>query len=304
MASYYFSRKALERSGEPIGDMSGMDASRRAIYHGGGKGDSPDPPDYSQMAAASAEAARLGKELGDAQLAENTRQYDQNTAIARPVIAAQLDLMNQTKAQGDDYYSYMVAKQRPVEDALNEEAMSGRPDAATRTAMQEASDKAVADTRAGSTQQINMIARQGLRYGFSPAKLAAAAGTSASMNASAQAAAANGAATKARTEGWAKRLDVAGLYRGLPGASQGAYSLANGAGNSAVGNQNQTSAQYINGMSAGNRTVMQGQGQRISGLGSVLGSQTSVFNNGSPIDNTGAFVGAAGGIAAAMMTNK
>ena len=81
-------------------------------------------------------------------------------------------------------------------------------------------------------------------------------------------------------ERYAKKLDVSGLYRGLPGASQGAYSVATNAGNSAVGNQNQTAAQYLNGMAAGTGTILQGQQQKISGLGSILNSQTSIYNAG------------------------
>src|SRR3546814_7306187 len=76
------------------------------------------------------------------------------------------------------------------------------------------------------------------------------------------------AQTQARTKGvaldYAKRMDVTGLGRNLPGASQGAYQIATGAGSSAVSNQNQTAAQYINGMSAGNGTIMKGQGMQRS----------------------------------------
>ena len=48
--------------------------------------DAPEAPDYTPMANASAEGARLGKELGDAQLAENRRQYENNMAVSAPVV--------------------------------------------------------------------------------------------------------------------------------------------------------------------------------------------------------------------------
>ena len=70
---------------------------------GGGKGGA-DAPDYTPVANASAHAADLGKQLGDAQLAEAKRQYEINRSIAEPVVAAQLGLMNQTNSQGADYY--------------------------------------------------------------------------------------------------------------------------------------------------------------------------------------------------------
>lgn len=280
---------------------------RMTYEGGGGKGDSAPAPDYQPMATASTEVAQIGAQLGREQLAENTRQYEKNMAVAQPIVDAQAALMKQSTAQGDDYYKYMLSKQRPVEDALNAEAMTGQADAATQTAMREASDKAIADARNGSTQQVNMIARQGLRYGFSPAKMAALSGTAAVNNASTQAAAANAASTQARAQGWAKRLDVAGLYRNLPGASQGAYTLANQSGNSAVGNQNQTAAQYLNGMNAGTGTIMQGQQAKMTGLGSILNSQTSSYNASLANQESspwGSLIGAAGGIGAAFISDR
>lgn len=263
-------------------------------------GDSPDAPDYSQMAAASEKAAELGKELGDAQLAENKRQYDQNMEVAAPIIKAQTDIMNQSVTQGNDYYEYMKANQRPVESALNAEAMA----AGSEAKQQEASDKAEADSLHGYTKAANIMLRQGSRYGLSPAKIKTNAGEMSTSMASNIAGASGLAREKEKTTGYAKKLDVAGLYRNLPGASQGAYSVATNAGNSAVGNQNQTSAQYMNGMNAGTNTIMQGQQQKINGLGTVLNNQTSYANANVPTDNTGSVLGAVGGIAAALAAKK
>jgi len=106
--------------GEPIGDMSRRGRDGLAMYHGGGK-DSPDPPDYSQMAAASEKAAQLGADLGNKQLAESKRQYELNYATTKPVVDAQLDLMAQTKRQGDDYYNYSRSI-RPAERAMMADA--------------------------------------------------------------------------------------------------------------------------------------------------------------------------------------
>ena len=67
--------------------------------------------------------------LGRDQLNEAKRQYDNNTAIAKPIIDAQVGILNQAKTQGDDYYNYMVSKQRPVEDALNAQALKDTSEA-------------------------------------------------------------------------------------------------------------------------------------------------------------------------------
>jgi hypothetical protein len=413
------------------------------LYKGKGGGGAA-APDYSAMAAASEKAAVLGKELGDAQLAENKRQYDQNFAVSQPIVKAQTDLAYQQVDQGNDYYNYMKQVSRPTETALFYEAMGFNPDeiaqieasrsaettaqkqaadaaAAQRAAtpqyatlpvqklekyyadgavsgtgkqaivgyteggrsnnmysfntgpqaqygtldpnkmyikgangayietapqyrtvndtasvqinggqsgpantqttfdtpetnamisklaataglrnQQEASDKAIADSRVGYTNALNMAVRQGLRYGASPAKIAAAAGGLGTQQATASLAAGNAASDKVKNTLYAKKMDVAGLMKGLPGASQAAYGLTIGAGNSAVNNTMAPSQAYMGGIAQGNSTIQNGMGQKISGLGNILQAQTSVYNNSQQSDSGGLFgmLGQIGGSAA------
>lgn len=256
------------------------------------KKDAEPPPDYTPMANASEESARLGAELGREQLAESRRQYEQNMAVARPVVDAQLKIMQQGLAQGEDYYNYMKDKQRPVEDALNAEAMA----AGSTARQEEAAGQAVADVRQGTTAQQNQLIRQGLRYGFTPAKMAAQGVGAANQQALAQVTAANAGRTKEREVGFAKKLDVSGLYRGLPGASQGAYGMASAAGTSANQNNMAPGQAMMNGMSAGNATIMGGRQLAQQGLGNILSSQTSAYN--ASMDSAGAATGAmVGGVA-------
>lgn len=449
------------------------------LRHPGYNKKDSDPPDYSAVAQASTEAAKIMADLGREQLAENKRQYENNMRVTEPVVAAQLGLMNQQQVQGDDYYNYMKQNARPVEQQLMYEAMGFTPEeiqlieesraretaawnakqgerqqqtiskavdiptyttkevlpegaikgngqrvrsatdtssggiyniptyitldpnkyyvkdaqgryrevqpkteivegsksvtleaqrgddgtysvmetpetnalisklAAQASARMAAMDKeerdailaksdelaarlgetntqvynrykddieaeagqAAADSRAGFTNALNTAIRQGLRYGFSPAKLESTAGSMSVLQGAQQAAAQN-ATRKAATETMygrgvssadqamqgltvnranrqqdeairtGKKLDVAGLYRNLPSASQGAYSLAVNAGNSAVGNQNSTSQQFMNNMNQGNNLIAQGQQTKVNGLSSVLGAQTSAANSG------------------------
>ena len=72
----------------------------------GGKGSQPPPPDYEPMAKASTESAKIAADLGREQLAEGRRQYENTAAVAKPVVDAQLALMQQGIKQGDDYYQY------------------------------------------------------------------------------------------------------------------------------------------------------------------------------------------------------
>lgn len=236
---------------------------------------SPPPPDYTPVANASKEAAETMAQLGREQLAESQRQYNQNYAAAQPVFAAQLASMNAGLQQGQDYYDYLKQYSRPVETSLYTQAMQdsqGLQDAAAA--------RAAADARAATTQQQNQLIRQGLRYGWSPQRLAVLAGSTAGSNAQAQAAAATQAREREKQTAWAKQLDVAGLYRNLPGASQGAYGLAVGAGSSALNSQMAPGAQYMQGMAQGANTIGSGQAMKLSGLGNILNAQTSVYNTG------------------------
>lgn len=251
---------------------------------GGGKGGTPDAPDYGPMAAASKEAAEIGAALGQKQLDENRRQYEDSMAVAKPVIEAQKGIMDQTMQQGQDYYDYSKNTFRPIEQSLADEAMSGtsryNTNAGVRASAEEEATRAAADTARASANAEQQNNRAAISMGVNPNSGRFAAlnvGNSlakAGMNASAM----TNARNKAVQLDYAKRLDVTGLGRGLPGASQGAYQVATGAGSNAVGNQNATASQYINGMAGGTGTIMQGQGMNISGLGNVLNSQTSVYN--------------------------
>lgn len=471
----YISRRKLESLGEPIGDMSSMTVDRRRIYHGGGKGDSPPPPDYTPVAQASEAAAKIGAEQADRVLAESQRQFNTNQAVAAPVVAAQLGIMNQTKQQGDDYYDYLkeyrpaekqllydanglsadqvaeinalrqqegqdyqnkltsarqdyeanLAKaagitaapgggfdvsqiqdvavpaptygiapwrniQRPgqpaptptnqaeidaairknevnaqlrasltgikpqqgstaattpafdtsgiVEDNSRSEALSAKymamgqsalqaRDSAERelvtgsdTAIYDANKgdiendvaRAVADTQGGYTRSLNQMARQGRRYGLSGNAIAANAGSVATNQAAAIAAAANGTrnqgidSTRGRlttrrgmriqddTLNWGKRLDAVGLAKGMPGASQGAYSVATNAGNAAVNNQMAPGNALVAGMGTAGSLAMQGQNMKLNGLSSILNAQTSIYNNSQ--DSGGGFMGGLGSL--------
>lgn len=264
----------------------------------GGKGDSAPDPDYTPLANASERAAELGYELGNKQLAENTRQYENNMAVAAPIIQAQTAAMTAQNAQAADYYQYNKDTFRPVEQSLATDAMNF----STAGAKEGYARTAAADLEHQQANESAQSARAMAAMGVNPnsAKFVALNNQKEVTNAAARSGAVTTARDKADSMSWAKRMDVTGLGRGLAGASTAAYSSANNSGNSAVANQNSTAAQYINGMSAGNGTIMQGSGQQIQGLGSILSSQTSAYNASQPTDNTGAALGAVGGIAVAI----
>ena len=267
-------------------------------YCYGDKGDTPDAPDYTPMANASAESARLASQLGQAQLDENRRQYENNIAISKPVVDAQLSLMNSQKEQGDDYYKYMKETYRPREQGLVDDANAF----SEAGAKEQFARQAAADLQGQQANQMAQNNRAMASMGVNPnsGKFQAISSQQGLQNAAARAGATSNARVQADALSTAKKMEVAGLGRGLTGAAQGSYGLALNAGNSAVGNNAQAGNSLVNGMNSGTNTIMNGQGQQISGLGSMLGSQTSIYNANQPTDNTGAALGAVGGISMAI----
>lgn len=259
-------------------------------------------------------------------------------------------------AYGAQVMSSSLARQKAADKAIiDEQAKLDEADRNKLTGLIESSDSniydqnakdiewgvgnAVSDARAGTAQQQNQLIRQGMRYGMSADKLAKLGGSNSLQNASLQV----GAANTARTQGlndtrgrlvtgaqtgmqlrqsdfarnknyntadqaqrWGKLLDSVGMTKGMVGASQGAYGLSVSAGNSAVGNQNATSGQYLSGMNAGTGTIMQGKQMQLQGLGQVLGAQTSAYGASSQAaaassQGTGQIIGAGIGSAAVMI---
>lgn len=238
-------------------------------------GDAPAPPDTTPMANATKESAEVMAALGREQLAESKRQYDINRETADPVVKAQLALMEQSKIQGDDYYNYMKETGRPIEQQMAAEATT----AGSEQMQDEAAGRAVADVRKGRTSAINAAIRAGLRFGMSSNKIGTGVLGDAGAAGSAEAAAANAGRTQEKATGWAKKLDVAGLMRGLPGASQGAYSVALNSGNSAVDNTMKPGNALLAGNMGGASLIGQGQQFNMSGNQAILGANQAAYNS-------------------------
>lgn len=187
-------------------------------------------------------------------------------------------------------------------------------------------DTAVADSQGAYTRAINQAIRQGLRYGSGMNGIKANVGSLGLGQAQATAAAANSARTAGindvrgriatglqlrqqnmsaknaeKAVDWAKKLDAAGLVKGLPGASAGAYGLAINAGNSAGQNARAPGQDYMAGMSAGSGTIMNGQGQRIQGLSTIANNQTQMAMNSQNSSNE--MLGTALGAGMALMSD-
>lgn len=120
-----------------------------------GKKSSP-APDYTPVAQASQQASALSDQLARDQMAEARRQYEDQRNIAKPIVDAQLETMRQGINQGKDYYDYMVSRQRPIEDALQQQVLrdTSGADEADRQAILDARTKLAGTVRGiGAEQQ-------------------------------------------------------------------------------------------------------------------------------------------------------
>jgi hypothetical protein len=99
------------------------------------------------------------------------------------------------------------------------------------------------------------------------------------------------ARTSAEQMGYARKLDAAGLGRGLAGASSAAYGGATNAGSQAGINAQSAGQNYMQGMSQGAQTMLGGYNAQISGLSSVLNNQTNAY-----VNTQDSFLGDLGGL--------
>ncbi len=233
-------------------------------------GKSAPAPDYTPMAAISKE-----------QLAFAKQQYQEMAPIARQIAGLQMQAQTQQMQQAKDYYDYQTGTFRPVEQGLVRDAQAFNSEAYRE---QLARDAAAASAQAfGQTQA--MASRAAAARGINPNSGAALAMQNQNMlGLSAQRAQAmTGARTQAEQLGWARRMDAAGLGRGLAGASTAAYGGATGAGTSGMNTSMAPGTQYQAGLAGAGQTA-----------GGVLNAQTSAYNTG--INATGEMYGTAVGL--------
>jgi len=231
-----------------------------------------DPPDYTPVAQASEEAARIAAELGREQLAFAREQYEDSKPVLEDIAEAQQAAMGQQLTQAEDYYDYQTETFRPLERGLVADAESFNTDAyRERVARQAAAD---AGRAFGVTRAANERAMASMGVNPNSGKYQAIASQAGLGLAAQRAAAMTGARERATDVGWAKRLDAAGLGRNLPGASTAAYTSATGAGNSAGANLQQPGAAMQGAMQGAHSTMMDGQQMKVQGLSNVLNAQT------------------------------
>lgn len=243
-------------------------------------GKSQPAPDYGPM-----------QQLGREQLDFAKQQYAEMKPLAQQVASQQMAAQAQQMQQAKDYYDYQVNTFRPLEQGLVTDAQKFN----TAAYQEQMAQKAAADVQQAFQGAQGVSMREATRRGINPnsGAFGAASNANALKLAAATAGAQTGARTQAEQMGWARRLDAAGLGRGLAGSSAAAYAGATGAGTAGINTS----------MAPGSQ-AMQGMAQAGGTMGGVLNAQTSVYNTSLQNDPMNSMLGAAAGVGAAYGLKK
>lgn len=259
---------------------------------------SPPPPDYAPLAQASKEAAEIQAGLGREQLAFAREQYNRSAPQLEAVANQQMQAQREQMDQARDYYNYQQDTYRPLERGLVADAQRFNTDAYRN----QLASRAAADTGLafGQTQAMNQRSMASMGVNPNSGRFAGMQRGSSLALAANRANAMSNTRMQADQMGYARKLDAAGLGRGLAGASAGAYGGATNAGSQAGLNVQSAGQNYMGNMAIGAGTIGSGQQMQISGLGSVLDNQTKSYINSQ--DSILGDIGGALGGAAAMKT--
>jgi hypothetical protein len=237
--------------------------------------DSPPPPDTKALADASTESARIMAAVSKDQLDFSKLQYEEAKPLFERIVNQQMQVGDETAAQAREDRQYNIDTYRPLEQKLVADAQNYNTEAEReRMAGLASADagRAFANTQGATNRGLASM-------GVNPnsGRFASTQNANALALAGQRAGAMNNTRTQAESIGYARKMDAAGLGRNLTGASQGAYTLALNAGNSAGNNQMAPGQQYSQGLAQGASTIASGRQMLQSGLGGVLNAQTSVY---------------------------
>ena len=236
----------------------------------GGKS-SPPPPDYGPVARASTEAAQIMAGLGREQLDFARQQYGEMAPLARRVSESMISAQDEQTRQARDYYEDYRTTFRPVEQGLVQDVEEFNTDAFREQLARQAA--AEAGRAFGTTQQASERAMASMGVNPASGRFAGMQAQNQLGLAASRAGAMTGARERAEQMGYARRLDVTGLGRGLPGLSTAAYSGASGAGASGINTAMAPGNQFMAGMGQGASTIGSGQQMRLGGLSNILNIQ-------------------------------
>ena len=241
-------------------------------------GKSAPAPDYSGM-----------EKVANRQLDFAERQYEELKPTITGLATTMQDAQKQQMQQAQDYYDFQMKTYRPVEEGLVADVANFDSEAYR----QQLANKAAADAAQAFRSAQGTSIREAARRGVNPnsGAFGAASNANAMGLAAMQAGGMNQARQQAEQMAYARKLDIAGLGRGLVGASTAAYGGATGAGQAASGTYMAPGNQFQAGLAGAGNTY-----------GSILNSQTSMYNNAQ--NAQGEFYGALLGAGATMYSDR
>lgn len=240
---------------------------------------SPPPPDYAPLAQASKEAAEIQAGLGREQLDFAKQQYDRQAPIMERIANQQMQAQSEQMTQARDYYQYQQDTYRPLEQGLVADAQNFDTEAyRNKLATQASADAGLAF---GQTQAMNQRSMASMGVNPNSGRFAGMQQQSGLAQAANRANVMTGTRMQADQMGHARKMDAAGLGRGLAGASLGAYGGANSAGSMAGGNTSAAGQNYMNGLGMGASTIGNGQSMQMNGLSSIMNTKAEMYMNSS-----------------------
>ena len=301
-----------------------------------GGSSAPPPPDYGPMAAATTHAADLSYQLGEQQLQQAQQQYSQVWPIAQQVAASDLSTQAQQRAQAQAYFDNWQNNVPGLQTGLQtanaqayQQGLQGVQDLASSPYLNTMTgsdaqvyaqnsgqinpmvDKAIADARGLTTNNMEQAIRAGLRYGMAPSASMMYTGSLGLGEASNEVAAGNqalatglqdvrnqaatgynaalqnyGLKQQASQQNIGNTMGILNSYSGLPAASTNSYNSGTAAGQSGVAGLNTTGNSLTAATDAGNKTVTTGTQQQITGLGSIIGAQANYANTAGQANNS------------------
>lgn len=213
--------------------------------------------------------------------------------IAEEVTRRQLDMAEETQAQGRELYEYQRDVFRPVEQSMVSQALrESTPEFYEKYAQEAMARQAQANQNAQG-QMERSLASMGVNPN-SGAYQSQMRGLQL-QNAAAMGAAGNDAYDRAEALGWARRADVAGLGKGLVGAGNASYGLASGANSAASSATNAANAQ-----AAGAQGTAAQFGQiGMQGMSNVMNTYSDIYraDRAAQAQEDAGMMGAVGSIA-------
>jgi hypothetical protein len=277
---------------------------RKNVAFGGKGGSAPDPnPGMLASAEAAREIAAAQSKTAAETLDFYKQQYSEMKPLLQEVAQTDMNIQKANAARADEYAAYERETFRPLEKQLVKEA----EEYSTEGKREALATQAAADVNTAFTNTRAQEGRALSRMGVNPNSTRfASLNNQLSLG---QAATAAGAMNKTRTDaeqlGFARRMDAAGLGRGLAGNASTAYGVSIGAGDAARTNAMAAGNQMGQGYGAAQQGYSSaansyGQAGNIYGQefqGRMQGYQAKQAAQGALYQGIGSAIGIAGGLA-------